>query len=94
MLQIRDLIWGLLFVGFAGKKLSYLLFILGSAEVISRLVAKAKCKNEGRAVLILEQHPLAGLAGGILAIDSGQWRWVSAGALQIHHDSAKSFCKK
>lgn len=76
MLQIRDLVWGLLFIGFAGKKLSYLSFILGYVEIISRVGAKAKSvKNEGRAVLILEQHPRAARAGGILAADSGQWRW-------------------
>lgn len=43
MLQIRDLVWGLLFVGCTGKKLSCFLFIFGCVQMVSGVVAKAKC---------------------------------------------------
>lgn len=62
MLQIRDLIWGLLFVGFAGKKLSSVVIHIWFCGDYFKACGQSKvCKNEGRAVLILEQHPLAAL---------------------------------
>lgn len=91
MLQIRDLVWGLLFVGCTGKKLSCFLFIFGCVHDGFRGCGQSKVRgNEGRAVLAVEQHPPAALAGGIPAADSGQRRWVRA----CPADPAKTFWKK
>lgn len=76
MLQIGDLIWGLLFIGCAGKKMTYLLFILGESEA----VAKAQCE-ECRPSCADSGAASSGPACGILVTDSGQWRWVRDGAL-------------
>lgn len=73
MLQIRDIIWGLLFIGCAGKKLSYLLFILGYVEINSQAVAKTNLL-ECRPSCVDSGAASSGPTGGILVTDSGQWR--------------------
>lgn len=63
MLQIRELLWGLLLIGCAGKKrsLSPVVFICGGSSCVTRRPI----------VPLLQQHPLA---GGIPAPDSGRSR--------------------
>lgn len=91
MLQIRNLIWGLLFIGCAGKTLCYLVFIWGYAAIKPSAVAKTNPLESRPSCaglfgfflnIFFKSHPLVPLAASIPVADSGQWRQVQAGALQ------------